>query len=330
MSVSSVYTQLAKKWDVKKDPRLAHTLCKSYKGIPKSKFIYLIGAPDDRGVKNSHGRVGAAQGPACFRKYLGRLVTFEGAEHLCDLGDIPIRKSIQDSHSALSDLVQEVHNSNPDALVIVIGGGHDYGYGEIAGLIGARPEKKIGVCNIDAHLDVRPVKNDVITSGTPFWRLWKDYESHIAYHLTFGVQKSAAAQAHLKYLEERRSKIIFASEVLYRQQQEEVLAKELDVLFSSADRVSMNIDLDAFSLHYVPGVSAPSVFGLVPVGIMNVLTRYVTNPFLKTMGIYELNPAVDYPGDPSSRLAAEMVYQFVIARIRAMADLASKKTPHVV
>jgi len=330
MNAPKVYTPLLKKWDAKTDPRMAHVLCETYKTIPKSKFIYLVGVPDDRGVKNNQGREGAAKGPDTFRKYFGKLTTFEGAEKMCDLGNIPIKNTLQATHSELANLVKDIHNKNPDALVIVIGGGHDYAYGEISGLIEARPEKKIGICNIDAHLDLRPVLNNVISSGTPFWRLWEDYEDHIGYHLTFGAQKSAVAKSHLKYAEARRTKVVFSHEVFSRVKQEEVLRKEMDLLFSADDRVSINIDLDAFNMAHAPGVSAPAAFGLHPMVVTRVLLSYVANPFLKTLGIYELNPQVDYPGDPTSRLVAEMVYMFSGVRVKAMAKVAAKPKRHVI
>jgi formiminoglutamase len=313
-----VYRKLVLKYDSKQDKRLAHILCESTGSLPHDKSIYIIGVPDDRGVENNHGRVGAAKGPEVFRKYFGRLIAFEGSDHLYDVGDIPIQDTIADTHMMLAKQVKEIHESVPNALVIVIGGGHDYAYGEISGLIQSHPNHKIGICNIDAHLDCRPIENNLISSGTPFWRLWEDFGDQISYHLTYGVQRSAVSKLHLNYLKEKRSKVIFARDVFHRFQQEESLGKELEILFSSADRVALNIDLDAFSATYAPGVSAPSIFGLVPIGVVKVLTHYFENPFLKSLGIYELNPRVDASGDLTARLAAEMVYFFIEARVKAM------------
>jgi formiminoglutamase len=57
----------------------------------------------------------------------------------------------------------------------VIGGSNDQSYPNASGLMQALgPRKPIGVVNIDAHLDVRPLKNGKVHSGSPFRLLLQD------------------------------------------------------------------------------------------------------------------------------------------------------------
>ena len=48
-----------------------------------------------------------------------------------------------------------------------MGGGHDIAYGSYLGIRKAHPDKKIGIINFDAHLDMRPYDKGR-TSGTSF------------------------------------------------------------------------------------------------------------------------------------------------------------------
>lgn len=312
----SIYERIVAQYNDPDDPRLGHVLFEnSRRQRPvQDARVFILGVPDDRGVVSNGGRGGAALGPAAFREYFGRLVPFKGAELVFDLGDIDIKNDIEASHEALADRVRHLMMAYPDALVVVIGGGHDYAFGEVKGVVLGRPGKKVGIGNIDAHLDVRPVHNGNITSGTPFWRLWQGFQNQIGYHLTFGVQEPTTAACHLVYLESRRSKVVFAQELQRRRDQEKRIHDECDLLFSATDHICLNVDLDAISMAYAPGVSAPAALGLDPQPVVAVLERFAKNPFLKTVGLYELNPTVDFQ-DQTARLVAQMTYQLCQSRV---------------
>lgn len=70
-------------------------------------------------------------------------------------------------------------------IPFVIGGGNDQSYPNACGLIRAMKEKqsegkhKVGVINIDAHLDVRPLKEGKVHSGSPFRLLLENSKSNL-------------------------------------------------------------------------------------------------------------------------------------------------------
>lgn len=54
-------------------------------------------------------------------------------------------------------------------MVFSIGGSNDQSYPNACGLLDAYKNEKIGVINIDAHLDCRPLlAGDLAHSGSPF------------------------------------------------------------------------------------------------------------------------------------------------------------------
>lgn len=54
-----------------------------------------------------------------------------------------------------------------------IGGSNDQSYPNVAALLASAPQK-IGVINIDAHFDVRPLKDGKAHSGSPFRLMLED------------------------------------------------------------------------------------------------------------------------------------------------------------
>lgn len=52
--------------------------------------------------------------------------------------------------------------------LFVIGGSNDQSYPNVRSLMELYPSSKIAVINIDAHFDVRPLKEGLAHSGSPF------------------------------------------------------------------------------------------------------------------------------------------------------------------
>jgi formiminoglutamase len=142
--------------------------------------IVLIGFPYDEGVRRNNGRVGAKSGPHSFRQLLKRTGTVVNAEY----DDLDIRKylKISDGGNINSDLtLEEAHQLLEQRIhqlickgkiPFVVGGGNDQSYPNASALLNY--SKSVYVINIDAHLDVRPLKDNQVHSGSPFRLLLQD------------------------------------------------------------------------------------------------------------------------------------------------------------
>lgn len=64
------------------------------------------------------------------------------------------------------------------SVPFVIGGGNDQSYPNVSALMAAccQGSSSIGVVNVDAHLDVRPLKQGKVHSGSPFRLMLEDGE----------------------------------------------------------------------------------------------------------------------------------------------------------
>lgn len=147
--------------------------------------IVLLGFPYDEGVTRNSGRAGAKFGPSKFREFLRRTGTVVNPEYddvdlrkyltISDGGNIEEDLCLEEAHQRLQKRVRDLLYQ--EKIVFVVGGGNDQSYPNASALLDylQSKSKSIVVINIDAHLDVRPLKNGhQAHSGSPFRQLLED------------------------------------------------------------------------------------------------------------------------------------------------------------
>jgi arginase family enzyme len=168
------------------DPRLGSLITAGDDGE-----LVLVGYACDEGVRRNGGRVGAAQGPAAMRRQLPRMGTLFNPEfgidlrhalRISDAGDIAASDSaasLEQIHAALRARVASLVARGK--VPFVVGGGNDQSFANASGLLDAKRGEsslRLGVINIDAHFDVRPMlpaadpsAPPLAHSGSPFRQL---------------------------------------------------------------------------------------------------------------------------------------------------------------
>src|SRR5437763_10342299 len=128
--------------------------------------IALLGFACDEGVRRNGGRVGAKKGPRAIRQALANLAWPRGQTPVFDAGDIVCADGDLDrTQGELGQTVAELLNRGCRAFVL--GGGHEASWGSYSGLAAAAdPGVRVGVINLDAHLDLPA--DWPPTSGTSF------------------------------------------------------------------------------------------------------------------------------------------------------------------
>lgn len=81
--------------------------------------------------------------------------------------------------------------------MVAIGGSNDQSYPNAAALLDIVPQK-VGVINIDAHFDVRPLKEGKAHSGSPFRLLLEDprFLSNGGRFVEFACKGATCSLAH--------------------------------------------------------------------------------------------------------------------------------------
>jgi formiminoglutamase len=293
------------------DPRLGDVIVSAspdaLSRIPQTgTLVALIGHADDRAVVNGRGRPGAAQGPAELRRYLSRLTPGDGGQleriSLSDLGDAtPDLGTIEDVHAALEEAALGALRAG--GAVVLLGGGHDGAYASHSALVRASTGR-VRAVNVDAHLDVRSLRDGLITSGTPFRRLaerWGD-----RYRLVeLGIQPQHNARAHREWAGARGFSIRSLDEIRGR-----VADAFADALRSDGEAVAVSLDLDSVAASTAPGVSAPCPDGLSAADLYECARLAGRDRRVRVLDVMELAPPLDVDGR-TARLGAAAIWHFL-------------------
>ncbi|MEZ4819160.1 MAG: arginase family protein [Bdellovibrionota bacterium] len=173
-----------------------------------------------------------------------------------------------------------------------------------------QPEKnKHHIVNLDAHSDVRPYeKNNVISSGTPFYRLIQEQGIQGSHYHPFGLQRPSNNPDLVAWMQTHKVNAHWLEDMPTEKQQ----LKAFQTLLASLKNKKwhFNIDLDAFAVQHAPGVSAQGSFGLTPHLFLQSQKHKQIFKTLETVGIYELAPKYDID-NRTAKLAAKIAYQIL-------------------
>ncbi|KAL7746234.1 hypothetical protein RI367_008440 [Sorochytrium milnesiophthora] len=272
--------------------------------------VALLGFPHDEGVRRNGGRVGAREGPRVAREYIHKVGAIVNLELGCDLrqieiydaSDVDAGVSLEDAHKQLTDRVAQLVSAG--FIPFVVGGGNDESYPNVSGLLAARSKqmrKGLAVINIDAHLDVRPLKDGRVHSGTPFMQMLQDerFAQVNGKFVEFAAQGSQCSAQHVRALESHGGRVMWLKDVTGKHDTGDVFGKLLTDLPS--DSAFMSFDLDA-------GVSCASPAGLSAQNAFDICFESGKSPKVVLCDLSEFNPTIE--SYRTGRLVAMMFYYF--------------------
>jgi formiminoglutamase len=274
----------------------------------------LIGFPQDEGVRRNGGRVGAARAPDEIRRWLHRLTPSDCQADIhvadlppLDLGNVRISGELEESQAALGEIVAAVLQH--EAIPIVLGGGHETAYGHFLGY--AAEKRNVGIINLDAHLDLRPLTDSKGHSGSPF-RQALEHPTHPLpgeRYVCLGAQPHAISRQHWLFAREHGCTVRWCDEL--RHSLEEHFLDECARLAATDCHIYLTIDADIVQAADAPGVSAPNVMGLPGADVAACARLAGSMARVSSMDLVEINPSLDRDGQ-SSRWGALVLWNFLI------------------
>jgi len=288
------------------DPRFANLRFDSY-----SADIGILGLPFDGGVKNGGGRPGAALAPNAIREQLLHYGTATSIVHGTDLRSLTLTDcaDVVDVSGSGDHVYKNITTVTRFLLrdiktLIVLGGGHDLSYATIKAL---RQDGSIGGMNIDAHFDVRPVVNGIVTSGTPFRRLLDEGLLWGGNFFEVGGQGHVNAVSHLEYLWSCDTEVYLLDHA--RKLGADSVFERFVLSMEKCDGLFVSLDVDSVAQAFAPGSSAPSPDGFSPTDVLRFAYLAGKEPRVRLFEIMEVNPVYDVDGR-TARLAANIVIEF--------------------
>jgi formiminoglutamase len=281
----------------------------------------LVGFPIDEGVRRNGGRQGAAEAPREIRRFLYRLTPWDGMRDIdladcppLDLGDVQREATLERSQEVLGKIIGQLLLRQ--TVPIVLGGGHETAYGHFLGYVEA--ERRVGIINFDAHLDLRPEIQGLGHSGSPF-RQALEHPTHPLIgrgYVCLGVQPHAVSREHVVYAHVHGCRIHWGPKVWL--DLDRVFRRELRRLQNRDCHVYVTIDADAVRMMDVPGVSAPNVVGLIGEDVLECARLAGESPVVSSLDLVEINPRFDCDSQ-SARWGALLIWHFLIGLARRRA-----------
>lgn len=269
-------------------------------------LIDLISFPTDQGVMINNGRTGSAQAPELIRARLFNMTPdpahFEAHTNLLkcvsDQGSVPCEMNLVSDQVLLGSKVSlSLKNVS---IPVIIGGGHETTYGHFLGY--AETGKPVTIINIDAHTDVRHLKNGSPHSGSPF-RQAIEHKSALCrgYHV-FGLNPSSVALEHDHFVRKHGSAHYI---------DDFDLNNVLKTVQSCDTDIMITMDMDAVDQSQAPGVSAPNTYGLSAQIWLKTAFELGKNAKITSFDLCEVNPVYDRDGQ-TVRLAAMTIWYFLL------------------
>src|SRR5262249_41986819 len=150
----------------------------------------------------------------------------------------------------------------------------------------------VGGINVDAHLDMRPVVDGRLSSGTPYRRIIEELGVGGEHLVAFGLHPSVNSKAHYAWARNAGVECRSLGQVRAQGVVSEFVSA-LEGLERSSNALFVSMDLDVFAGPYAPGVSAPGTDGLVPAEGRAIAHAAGKNPKVRLFELMELNPLFD-------------------------------------
>lgn len=268
----------------------------------------IVGFPSDEGVRRNRGRPGASAAPFEIRSQLYKLTPpaeyFDPFKKLVgktkDLGNIPVSVNVEAAQDDLGNVVAELLKAG--TLPIILGGGHETAFGHFLGY--AKSERKTAILNIDAHPDVRPLKEGKSHSGSPFRQALMHKSLCCEQYLVAGLQPQAVAREHLDFIDNYDGRYLFREDTNLTTLSELLQEHE-------SNRLMVTFDMDAVDQAFAPGVSAPCANGLHADMWLKAAYSAGNDEKVSSFDISEMNPEFDRDGQ-TARLAALTIWNFML------------------
>ena len=279
--------------------------------------VALLGYPCDVGVGRNGGVIGAKGGPDVVRRMIQKVGPLINPEFSIDIrcidfrdaGDVGLGQSLEETHVNMVNRVKELLNEG--YLPILVGGGNDQSFPNACALMESVGTGRIGVVNIDAHLDARPLVDGKAHSGSPFRQLLEHekFVSDIGMFHEFAVQGNQCSFEHVEYVKSQGGQLTWLSEL---RRSNTTAIKEFEKVLNrfSSHPTFVSFDIDSMASSDCPGVSCPAAIGLSSQEALDICFLSGKNPDTKMLDLSEFNPTVEE--NRTSRLVATMIYYFLL------------------
>lgn len=276
---------------------------------PAGLDVALLGIPFDGGTSY---RPGARFGPRAVREQSSLIRPWHPVLkvhpfqrlHVADCGDVEVVPiSIEETYAAIEGRIAAVVDAG--ALPLCVGGDHSVTLPILRAL--ARRHGPLGVVHFDAHPDTwDEYFGHKFFHGTPFRRALEEGVVDGRRMIQVGIRGPLYGPEDFALHDERGIEAIRIEAV--KEHGVPWVAERLRRL--AGGPVYCSFDIDALDPAYAPATGTPEVGGLTSYEALSLL-RSMTSLTLVGADVVEVAPAYDGPGQVTSLLAANLMFELV-------------------
>lgn len=269
--------------------------------------VTLIGFPSDQGVRINKGRPGASKAPDMIYEQLLKLTPH--ASHYekhtntlfktTGLKEIVCTDNVEADQERLGDHLAKVFGKF--SIPVIIGGGHETSFGHFLGYVKAG--KPATIINIDAHADVRPLRDGHAHSGSPFFQALEHSSGLCKSYNVFGLNPASVASEHFNYVQ-KNGRAGFEDDL-------DLKSLQQFLKINSGANIMATMDMDVVNQADAPGVSAPNSSGISKKLWLELAFEFGKSPAVKSFDLCEVNPKYDRD-QQTVKLAALTIWYFLL------------------
>jgi formiminoglutamase len=283
--------------------------------LQKQWDVIVLGAPLSR---SSISASGASEFPEHFRRAWKGFSTYNidtdqdlRELRVLDMGDVEMHVTdISKCHSNIRTAMKWISSNLPHSLPFTIGGDHSITAKLVAGLKDAEPSKKIGILQFDTHLDLRDLKEQGPSNGTPIRDLIESgvIEGSNVYNI--GLHGFFNGPSLIHYAKENGVNYVTLKKARSKGIVETV-TEAIQELESKVDSIYVTIDMDVLDISYAPGVPASTTGGMRTDELFEAVFTAGMSMKIRAVDLVCLDPNRDLAAQPTVKAGVHTFLSFV-------------------
>jgi formiminoglutamase len=283
--------------------------------LKKAWDFVLTGAPLSR---SSISASAASEFPEYFRRAWNGFSTFNieteqdlRSLNILDLGNIEMSVTdIPKCHSNIRKAMKGIVEKFPNSIPVTVGGDHSITAMLISGLKDAEPLKKIGILQFDTHLDLRDLKDQGPSNGTPIRNLIENQIIEGCHVYNIGLHGFFNGPSLVQYANEHKVNYI----TLKRARAQgliETVKHALSELESKVDSIYVTVDMDVLDISFAPGVPASTPGGMRTDELFDAVFTAADSGKIRALDIVCLDPHRDLAAQPTIKAGVHTFLSFL-------------------
>ncbi|MBU8879931.1 agmatinase family protein [Bacillus sp. FJAT-29790] len=304
---------------VKDEPDFVHQWVRPLEAGAEAPDLILYGAPISR---SSISVSGASLYPTEFRRMWKGFATYNLDEDIdlspfrvADAGDVAMHTTdILLSHQRIQEATASLAARYPNTITCMIGGDHSTTACAVRGIKEVYEQEKIGILQLDTHLDVRDPAELGPANGTPIRQLI-DGETVKGEHINnIGLHGYFNAKPLIDYAKEYKINMVTLKQAR-KQGIVQTIHHALNALSEKVDRIYVTVDMDVLDISVAPGVPASTPGGMTATELFDALLEIGKHPAVRHIDFVCLDPSKDSAVAETVKTGVYAWLQFVTGRL---------------